>query len=1021
MFVRLLLILCYLFFSFLGNGQTERFSHLTTDDGLPENTGQAILQDKDGFLWIGTQNGLVRYDGYEFIIFQNQPDDSTSLSNNFIQSLFEDRDGYLWVGTRSGLNRYHPRQNYFERFFPDSTTYHGDNWLKYDILQTPDGHIWTSSFNTVFEILDWEKRKVRRYDLENSTQAHNALELGKNKQVLVGIDNRLLEFNGENFSKVLQIDATISDVTYLNETIYLGSKKGIWEVKEDEAQLIPAFGATSGSVHLFLRKDQQGRLWLGTSAGVYLLSMEDNKATQSKHQVIAHFKNSASESSSLSHNVALSWWQDRQGLIWIGTGQGINITDPLSQQVIRISADTSHPFQLPNNNVKTLLFDQKENLWIGTLSGLLYLQYDKTPRFTKQDQPPRLQGKKLFSKQSKTDFHLADDNITSLAKINDHLVWIGTSEGYVYFFDLEKEQLSELKLPRPTRQIRGFALDKSQQHIWIGTGEGLFCYDLISKQFRDLKKLDLINFVFGFAMIDHQLWVSHYNGLYNIDLQTLDYEHFEQTQGPPRHPSNNLMSFIYPTDSVLWISTFGGGLNKFSRKSKTFYPYNQSHGLKSLNIWCSYPDQYQRLWMTTDDGVSFLDLTTERVLNFSQKDGFNFDDFSLLSHTQSPLGELLFANPKGLNIFNPNDFQIDTLQPIVELTNVELNYQSLTFGTSHEKWESISDHSFLQLTPDEKVITFKFSGLNFRDATSTLYNFRLQGYDSNWKERGSNERYVTYNNLPHGKYTFEVKAKNPKGNGWGKIKQIHLEILPPFYKTFWFRALASIAIIGGIIGLVYVYHRRKYLRQIRALQIERELQTERERISRDLHDNIGAQLTNITFKLDLAAYQSKNDSDSKQIERISDDTRNTMKLLRDTIWALQKDEFSLKDLANKLQAYVNRLEDIHLNFEIKKKLETNWILSPKEVLHIFRIIQEAIQNIIKHAEASEVEIIFISNTQQFEIKVSDNGIGFSLLNEKSNKHYGLENMAFRAKEIGADFRVKKNHPQGTSIHIMKSK
>ncbi|MEM9823045.1 MAG: histidine kinase, partial [Bacteroidota bacterium] len=322
------------------------------------------------------------------------------------------------------------------------------------------------------------------------------------------------------------------------------------------------------------------------------------------------------------------------------------------------------------------------------------------------------------------------------------------------------------------------------------------------------------------------------------------------------------------------------------------------------------------------------------------------------------------------------------------------------------------------LDASNNSIRIHFSLPSYTRTKANECYFRLVENGDNWNKANPNTTFQ-FENLSWGTYTLQALSINPDGLQ-DEIKTItKFKILAPLWLRWWailLEVILGIALVGGVVAW---YFQQKNKKRLAALQLERELQTERERISRDLHDNIGAQLTNITYRLDLAAHQSEDENDAQKIEDISGETRNTMKLLRDTIWALQKDEFSIQDLANKIQSYVQRLEGIEMVFNVQTTIEEDWTLSSKEVLHLFRIGQEAIQNMIKHAEASEATISFQVKPESYELQFIDNGKGFVPLASGKLGHYGLENMNFRAKEIGAHFSIEKHGPNGTCVRIHK--
>ena len=987
-------------------GQQMRFRHLTADEGLPENTGQAILQDRQGFIWIGTQNGLVRYDGYEFKVFRHEKDKPHSLSNNLVEALLEDRDGYLWVSTRSGFNRFSPRTETFERFLPDSTSYYGYNQFKYDIHQSADGHIWVNNFYGIYEVVDWDQRDLRFYPLPGDHLTHNTFCFDAADQLWVGQNQTLYQKQGDRLVAHGHFAETIFHLTNLDGQLLIGTKGGIYEWRDTPMCAHRDLPELKGHFISFIRRDREGRTWIGTEVGVFLV--EDG-------QLVQQLRSKAQQPHSLTNDLTLSWCQDRQGLIWIGTGQGINVTDPLHQQILRINSRSDAPFSLPNDNVRSLHFDQHRGLWIATSEGLLHLEFREWPRFTAGRSEASLTQKTLYNRQHPLPYCSPTDHVVAMAPAREGGLWLGTLDGQVLHYQAASRTWSRLPIPEEVDYVRALVEDTLRNQLWIGAVNALRCYDLDRGAFRDLQKLAPINYAIAMGGHADQLWVSHRSGLFRINLATLDYDQYEQSRGLPEHPSNHQMTFLLPTDTLLWMPTMGGGLNAFDWRTETFRAFQQTDGLANDNVWAAYPDDRGRLWLDTDDGVSCFDPQRQSFLNFDRNDGFNFDDFSMLAHAQSPTGEICFANPKGLNIFSPTDLRVDTLGPRVVLTDLELNYRSVVPTAEGVLTQNIANTSQIRLGPEQRIFTLRFSGLDFRHPQGARYAFQLRGYDEGWVERSARERYATYNNLPAGRYTFRVKAANGKGY-WGKPVELAIVVLPPFHETWWFRLLLGMLGLGLIAGSLFWYNRRQYEKQLQQIRIQQKIQHERERISRDLHDSVGAHLTRIITDLDLLSLQLERGQTSKGVRRVASTrsfTKSPIHLLRDTIWASNKNQFTVTEFARKLEAFLRYFLGDTMAWRLERELVTERLLSPTEVLNLLRIVQEATQNMLKHSQA-QTFVVHLACRGDLVMTIRDDGVGLGPANG-GEEQYGLYNMRQRAEQIGATFEL--HSVVGTEITI----
>lgn len=940
-----------------------------------------------------------------------------------------DKNGYLWISTRNGLNRFDPKSEIFERYIPDSTVVQGPNNFGH-ICQNSKGEIFFMQSGQLRKIIDWDRRKFAN-QLSNSILFEHLLIDKKDNIWLASLTQglQLTPNNQENTYNIPQGALNFSNTFFTDQKqqIWLGNKEGLSKYDPildsfvlQKQLLRPHTQNSSQHAVTQIIEDKKGTYWVGTRRGLWrLIPSLDGSYWQ--HLFYEH---NANNPESLADNNIICIYEDNAGLIWIGTSTAFHFFDPLQDQVKRINSQSKNSFTLTDNSTLGLCEDNQGQLWVGLYDGGL----DKIsfkgqfPQFsTEQNWSTKIQMQSNFNINSPSPKRLISNRILQVKSDKYNQIWIGTKIG-LQLYDQEKDQV--LLFPRPDKEqphiIYALHIDKQQDSIlWIGGPNGLSAFDTYHQEYIPNQQFtaDLL------AMDEDQagnFWIGSVEGIYCINKKGQTLASFQHNPKDSTSISHNVILDIHIDKTQnIWIGTLGGGLNRLEPKSKKITRYTTAKGLSSDIIFGILEDEHGYIWASTNDGISKLDTKNDKISCFYKSEGLNYADFTQLSFLKSSQGEFLFGTVKGLNVFHPDSLRHNSFVPPVYLTAVHINYKKASPQVSEILGTSAPFLQQLTLTPAEKHISFEFAALNFRNASQNQYKFRLKGYDEKWVYRTGKERYATYTNLPSGNYTFQVRASN-NNNIWNEEGlDIAIEVLPPFYKTWWFSGLMILLGIGAIGSLIYWYNRRKYLQQIQALELQQKVQAERERISRDLHDNVGAQLTNIASNLDIVGYQiPKKDNEyiQNRIDKVSDNTRHTIQLLRDTIWAINKNSFTLEEFAQKVRSYLQKyLEDCSLKWEVNIVGDSNHRLSPTQVLNIFRIIQEAAQNTLKYAQAQQFNIQLLSQ-KKLIIIIKDDGIGMQNLgSEIPEGHYGLHNMAHRAKEIGAEFSI--HNSKGVCIRL----
>ncbi|MFK8008788.1 MAG: two-component regulator propeller domain-containing protein [Saprospiraceae bacterium] len=958
MVIRLLLFFSFLSASFYLKAQALQpvYQQFTEQDGLPSNYLNCLFQDSQGFIWIGSDKGLTRFDGVNFKTYTT--DDG--LSGNMVLDIKEDELGQLWIGTfERGLCRFDGKA--FECFGKKYGVSTASTLLILDekTILYSEGTGNLAQFNI-------EKKQSKQLLDISLDGISNAIIPASNNQIIFPCGNQIFRISdGEK----------VEEMFFKKYKNIFFIKKGV-TTSDGKTWLLDSHNEVLLQVEIIASKIEIIEILPAINFNADLLGLDDcfianyikNNTYQfidKKRKVVRQFKNPHA-----GQNVDILLGKEKQ--LWLATvGYGLFV-----------QKGYPYLYQLPQQNGATYDIEILENgdVVVGGDKGIWLYNNEL----------------KLLGYQSKIK------QVRSVEMLDGIGISAGTLSGYTYFFKDEKSLLNIAPKYNlvVSSGVSGIVSTQSDAAIFSSYGAGLRLFS--NQKLSDIDLFALPNLmVEGLFKTTQGIWAtSSSDGV--LLMSKNENRLFSKRTGLI---SNNVYTVFEATPDSIWIGTENGATLWNGKQKTTNYPTVDD--LESKRFTAFFKDKNQQLWAFSDKYLytwkherwqAVKSLTFQKIPEGRVYDVAYDSDFH----------RVFVASTTGAFVLD-----LEKMEPMTAPINFVLESVESKFWVLDTQKINILD-------AENNSIRVSFSLPSYTRSTNNSCYFRFLEDGDSWT-KATEPSSFQIENLSSGNYILQVMTANPNGVV-GDIQTIaKFKILPPVWLRWWaiiLEILLGVALVGGIVAW---YFRRKNKQRLAALKIERELQIERERISRDLHDNIGAQLTNITYKLDLAAHQSKNEKDIQVIGNVSDDTRNTMKLLRDTIWALQKKEFSINDLANKLQAYVARLEGIDVKFQVKKNIKNDWMISSKEVLHLFRIIQEAIQNIIKHAEASQADIIFRVKNQQLEILILDNGKGLELKNEVGISNYGLENMAFRANEIGAKFFIEKNKPQGTCIKILKSK
>jgi PAS domain S-box-containing protein len=773
-----------------------RFTHIATEHGLPQNSVYTIHQDKQGFMWFGTLDGLCRYDGYQFKVYRHNPQDKTSLSHNEVYTIYEDRQGQLWIGTGGGVNLFNKKTQTFTHYKHISNQNNSlSNNLVWGILQDKRGGLWFSTAGGGLNRFNPKTEQFFRY--KNNQQAKSLssndtwalLEDNKNR-LWIGTDgggiNRFNpqqgDFNHYLFDKENK-DNKHNFITSLFEdsrgTIWTGTAAGLYYYSERQDKFILHSVTEKMSVPIIwsITEDKLRRLWIGTDGGgLYLLDLKtqelDNYTQQTKSQ------------NSLTNNAVIASYTDAAGSVWLGTdGGGINRYDFTHEKFQHFYQDTKNPNSLTDNNISAILEDQQEQLWVGTAKGLN--RYDLKTRTA------------IHYFHDENDVNsLGHDHIRALYEDKQGTLWVGTDNAFLHQYRPETDDFIRY-IPRNKgdeslneNMVRSIFED-SRGHLWIGTRYCFCRFDRESKQFKPhypqqhlFKRLAKNTVLTINEDAQQHLWIgTQGNGLVEFDKEYRKVSHYKHLSHEANSLSDNRVSSIVPLQNVLWIATLGGGLNHLDLQTGQFTHYREADGLANDTIQGILQEGNEYLWLSTFKGLSRFHLHTKTFKNYAVYDGLQSNEFSSAFY-KNKREELFFGGLNGFNKFDPKQIQDTRYIPPVVITNFSLFNQTVQPSSGSPLQHDITVTEQITLTHKQSFFSFEFAGLNFIEAQKNQYAYKLEGFDNEWNYI-QHRRNANYTNVPHGEYIFKVKASNNDGI-WNEIgTSIDIIILPAPWQTWW--------------------------------------------------------------------------------------------------------------------------------------------------------------------------------------------------------------------------------------------
>ncbi|KAB2879971.1 hypothetical protein F9K33_07325 [bacterium] len=850
-----------------------RFDQVTGSDGLSQSTISSILQDSRGYMWFGTRNGLNKFDGYVFTVYKTVPTDPMSLSDNWITAICEDTLSNLWVATiNKGLNRFDRKTGVFTHFLadtsqPDHISHNSVNALYAD----QNGNIWVGTQNGLNKLTTKEVSGKTDFVIENIT----------------GLS--------DNWITVLFVEA--------NGDVWAGTKKGLnlysnGNVTHFRSDFNSPNRITSESITA-IAQDHAGIIWVGTEDGG--LNRIDRSQSPAR---ISFYQHHEANPNSISDNAVASLCVDGKDQIWVGTNEGLNVLDAARQKFMVYKNMPTDPSSLSDNEVRSLFIDRSDILWIGTYGGgginKLDLKRGKFKHFKHSPENPNSLGNNIVRSfcESKSGLiwigthdglnkfdpllgtfksyrhtmsnprSLSNDEVRSIAEDEKGILWIGTEGGGLNKYDPGNEGVfihykhnAANSQTISNNDISCITIGRFG-NIWIGTfGGGL---DQLTNENgvekfvhykndpNDENSLSENRVSSLFMDSRNVLWVGTFGGgLNKLHLddrgRTADHK-FIRYQNDPQNPlsigSDVIFSINEDKNGHIWIGT-NAGLNKLvtnERGEDVFVRLQERDGLPDNYVYGIIPDEEGNLWLSTVQGLSRFSPAGEKgtFKNYDVKDGLQNNEFKFGSYHKGLSGTFYFGGTFGFNSFKPDEVKDNQHAPSLVFTAFKRYSRSdkLLLDTDHTTVDNKKEF----VLPYNEDFSFEYAALDYTNSEKNNYSYFLQGFDKEWILAGS-RRFVNYTNLDHGDYIFRVKGTNNDGVWNDEGVSVKITILPPFWKTWWFRILSVIALAAISVSL-FRYRVRHIQMEKDRLEIEVAERTREILRQRDDLKNINYKLEN---------------------------------------------------------------------------------------------------------------------------------------------------------------------------------
>ncbi|MFQ6599865.1 two-component regulator propeller domain-containing protein [Flavobacterium sp. C3NV] len=964
--------------------QDRYFRNISVDKGLSQSSVFAIQQDTLGFIWIGTQDGLNRYDSKGFKVYRPVKNVKSSLQSYYIRSLFTDHKGQLWVGGNQGISVYNYNTDSFTNYpLPRNI----GEWYISSITEDKEHRIWASSIAGDVFMLDPKEEKFTAVKFNASSHEIKKIAyIGLwQQQIILGTDVGLFKLNPKTH-QLAKINLGVRK-TYIND-VYIDRKK-LWVATEGEGviQYNAENGQTTSLLHSTgnnsiadnnircVGKDTEGNIWMGTFKGLTIFNPVNNSFTNYYHQI--------SQPYTISQNSVRCFFKDKQNGIWLGTYYGgLNYYHKNDIKFNLLSQNSGKP-SLNDEVIGVIKQDSKGNFWIGSNDkGLNY--WNKNANTIT-----------YYSNSENNANSLSSNNIKAIAFDDNGNVLIGTHNGGLNVLNPNSGSVQRFRHDESNpNTIAGdlvySLLKDSKGRIWVGTRSGLDQFHPETKTFTHIhldkagKRLTSDDITFLFEDSKHRIWIGTTNGV------TLFYPD-TQLFGNIGHGklSDDIINCITEDQKHrIWLGT-REGLRLYDENQESFVSFKAGNDFVKETIYGIIPDD-GNLWISTNSGLIKFNPDKGSVQTFDESDGLQNKQFNDYAFYKAKDGMLLFGGIKGISYFYPSMIKQQPLPLKLSFTGLEVLNKNVAVADETDILEEhIDQTNELEIGPEYKQFSIFFNTFNYISSNRTYYYYKLDGIDKDWQR--TDELKVSYSNLSAGKYNFQIKAIGPNGET-SAVRNLKISILPPWYKTIWFSLLLLAIISTAIyIGFQIIKERIKAVEQLKLERIDKERVSYINQVKMDFFTNVSHELrtplTLILAPLEELLKMPFADKISKKKHELMFINAKRLYNLVDQLFEFRKTEMGTRQLKVGKGDIVTFTEEIFESFKpLSEKNSIHYTYHSEELQLFFYFDKDAMEKILfnllsnafkytKTGQSIHVELVRKNDTVQ--IKVADTGVGIS--------------------------------------------
>ncbi|MDR3266596.1 MAG: response regulator [Tannerella sp.] len=955
------------------------FRHFGVENGLPQNTVSCIFQDKQGFMWFGTKDGLSRYDGYEFRNFRHDKKDKNSIGNNFIRSIFQGESEDIWVGTDVGVYIYHPSSETFSRF--DLQTINGISIEKEvnDIKSDKEGNLWFA--------VDWQgvffykiqQKELIFYKVNTIVNAW-CICIDRENNVWIGTHGDGLncyDRKKDCFETISPVKGKRIDDIYrlfqdnYNDLLIGSANGGVRKLSLITGEVTPLLESITAHP-LFVRdiiRKSDNELCIGTESGIYIYNTQNRTIKNLCHENFDPY--------SLSDNAVYSLYKDREGGLWIGTYfGGVNYYPPQHTPFERFYPQNTKN-TIHGKRIREFQQDRYGNLWIGTEDGGLN-QYNPLTKTFRNFVPDGAPGS--------ISYH----NIHGLFADEDKL-WVGTFTHGVNVIDLKTQKIirryEKTEDPNSICDNSVFSIYKDNAgNLWFATIYGLALYNPQKDNFTKIEYTG-DTFIYDiFQSYDGLLWFASFNqGLFRYNPRKEEWKIFQHDPENEKSLGHDKIISIYEdSKKTLWFTTEGGGICQYNEEEESFTSYTTKEGLPNDVVYKILEDDKGRLWFTSNNGLSCFDRENNRIKTFTLDNGLLGDQFNYKSGYKTPDGKLYFGCLNGFIAFDPLTFTENDYIPPVVITGFRLFNKEAEIERKNAALNDTLNEIHLKYNQSSFVIDF--AALSYTAPEKNEYAYMLEGFEEEWI-RLTGKHSVTYSNVPPGDYLFCLKGSNNDGK-WNELSTtLVIHIHPPFYKTNWAYAVYILFLLFFIVRFIISYNKRLERRNRRRLEIfenekDKELYNAKITFFTNIAHEIRTPLSLIKGPVEHILTHETDEEEMKENLKVVERNTNRLLDLSNQLLDFRKVEangFQLNYMHSDIKQVIN---DVYIRFQLTARqknlafelqLPSNNLFADIDREAFTKIISNLFTNALKYANTKIGLVLESVDEKTFRVKVSNDG------------------------------------------------